>query len=313
MPANEGPMKTPRAIDLRLLQYFLKTVEEGGITRAAAALNIAQPTLSKAIRLLEYQLGATLLERGPQGVVPTAIGERLLRHARSIMAQVHDAAAQIEAMRLGEAGSVRIGAGPSWVRRLLPEAVADALKERPDLEISVFGGYDESLLGRLFEGDLDMVVAEMPMEFDGETFEAEELTDDDLMVCAREGHPLVGRKELEMTEILPHRWVLPSQNTLARRKFEGKLLSLGLPSPAAVVNSNSMTFILTLLRASDALTYTTLSSLKSFEGRAIRSLDVPALRAVRRAGVIVRRPRLLSPAGEYLVSLLRARCAGQRN
>lgn len=306
-------VKSPPAIDLRLLQYFLRTVEEGGITRAAASLNIAQPTLSKALHLLEYQLGVTLLERGPQGVTATPTGARLALHARNIMAQVHDATAEIESLRTGEAGSVRIGAGPSWVRRLLPDAVAEASATRPDLRISVFGGYDETLLDRLAEGELDMVVAELPLDFDRQSFEAEEMTGDRLAVCAREGHPLATAGRLDVARILSERWVLPPQHSLARRKFEGRLLALGLPSPAAVVNSNSLTFILSLVSRSDALTYTTLSTLEAAEGEAIQALDVPELETVRRAGVIVRRPRLLSPAAEYLVGLLRRHCEGKRN
>lgn len=306
-------MKPQHSIDLRLLQYFLVTAEEGGITRAAARLNIAQPTLSKAIQLLEYQLGVTLLERGPQGVVATAIGERLLDHARTIMAQVQDAAGDIESMRTGEVGTVRIGAGPSWVRRLLPETVAQALAERPGLRLTVSGGYDETLLDRLAEGELDMVVAELPLELDGPAFEVEVLTEDDLVVCARAGHPLAGRRHLTLREVLGETFVLPTPLTLARRKFDATMLALGLPSPRAVVDSNSMTFILTLVSCSDALTYTTMSSLKSAEAAAVVALDVPELRNVRTAGLIFRRPRLLSPAGEYVVGLLRTICEGQRN
>lgn len=300
-------------IDLRLLQYFLTTAEAGGITRAAAMLNVAQPTLSKAIRLLEYQLDVTLFERGPHGVVPTAIGARLLDHARNIVAQVHGATADIEGMRTGEAGTVHIGAGPSWVRRMLPEAVAEAIVARPDLQLNVHGGYDETLLDRLVDGELDMVVAELPLDERHSVFEVERLTEDFLVVCARAGHPLAGRKGLLLADVLGETWVLPAPNTLSRQKFEAILLSLGLPMPAAVVNSNSLTFILTLVSSSDVLTYTTRSSLLSVEAKSVVEIDVPQLRNSRTAGLIFRRPRILSPAAAYIVELLHRQCQGRRN
>lgn len=306
-------MKPHGSIDLRLLQYFLATAEAGGITRAAAVLNIAQPTLSKAIRLLEYQLDVPLFERGPQGVVLTAMGRRLHDHARTIMAQVQDATGDIKRMRTGRAGTVRIGAGPSWVRRFLPEAVAAALAERPALGITVSGGYDETLLQGLSEGELDIVVAELPLDVHGPGFETEVLTEDHLVVCARAGHPLAARPNLSVREVLDSPWVLPTPLTMARRKFEGTLLTLGLPAPERVVDSNSMTFILKLVGCSDALTYTTLSSLMSPERERLCALDVPALGNTRRAGLIVRQPRLLSPAAEYVVAQLRAVSAGHRN
>ncbi|MDP5220156.1 LysR family transcriptional regulator [Ruegeria sp. 2205SS24-7] len=104
-------MTAKPAVDLRLLAYFHKTAEIGNIISAAAALNVAQPTLSKAIQQLERQLAVTLFQRSPTGVVLTQKGEQLLRHTRLVLAQVSDAVEESEALRSGTAGRVRIGAG----------------------------------------------------------------------------------------------------------------------------------------------------------------------------------------------------------
>ena len=180
-------------IDLRLLSYFYKSAELGNISRAAEALNIAQPTLSKAIRLLEHQVGAELLQRHAHGVVVTEIGERLRLHAQAVMAQVGYAMEEIEGLKSGHLGQVRVGAGPSWVRQVLPEAIAAVLIERPGLEFEIYGGFDEQLLQLLFEGAVDFIVAEKPLEADGGKLEFEKLSRGDLIVCARSGHPFAQR------------------------------------------------------------------------------------------------------------------------
>lgn len=298
-------MKTGISIDLRLLSYFLQTAELGGVSKAAKALNLAQPTLSKAIQLLEYQLGAAVFERRPHGVELTVVGERLLRHARLVVAQVSDAVEEIDNLRTGGTGHIRVGAGPSWLRRLLPDAVAAALKERPALQVTVTGGFDERLLHGLAEAELDFVVAEVPLNEKDSEYQVEVLSRDDLIVCGRKGHPLDGVTKPSLDRVLAQPWALPPQHTLARRKLDGKLISLGRPAPVSSATSSSVTFLLALVRGSDALTYTTASTLDTNEGSGLVRLDVPELITSREAGLIFRKPVLLSPATEFLVEKIR--------
>ena len=299
-------MRTDTRIDLRQLAYFCRAAELGGISRAAAALDVAQPTLSKAIQLLEHQLGVALFIRGPQGVTPTPIGERLLRHARLVMAQVSEAASEIEDLRTGKAGIVRIGAGPSWLRRVLPLAVARALAERPDVQITVSGGFDETLLGGLDDGTLDVVVAELPLEDDRPDYAFEVLTRDRLVVCCRAGHPLAAAAAPSLADVLGQPWALPPAHTQARRKLDGRLRSLGRASPRSVTVSTSLAFILALVDCSDALTYTTSSALETPDGQGLVALDIPEIATVREAGLIFRKLQLVTPATAHVLDHLRA-------
>ncbi|MDW4497205.1 LysR family transcriptional regulator [Sulfitobacter sp. D35] len=296
-------------IDLRLLGYFLRTAEMGNITKAAEALNLAQPTLSKAIRQLEYQLKAPVFQRTAHGVALTPIGERLLRHARLVSAQLSDAEEEVRAMRDGSAGKVRIGAGPSWVRRKLPEAMAAALTERPGLQVTVSSGFDEGLLQALADGALDFVVAEKPLSGGDQIFEYEPLTDDALIVVGRPEHPLAAQRGIAPRAALTADWALPPEHTLARRKLDGRVISLGETPPAPVVASNSQSFLLAFAYFHDVLLYTTRSALRIPEGRGLVEIDVPELATSRPAGLIFRRPRLLTPASAYVADCLKAVCA----
>lgn len=301
-------MAPRRSIDLRLLTYFHRTAELGNITRAALALNVAQPTLSKALQQLEHQLGAVLFERHAHGVTLTEIGRRLQRHAQVIMVQVGDAAEDVHSLRDGRAGKVRIGAGPSWVRRLLPLAVARATTAHPGLTVTVSSGFDEGLLDGLASGNLDFVVAERPLAEPDLAFDYEGLTEDHLVVCGRQGHPLAGRRHVTLAQLLAATWALPDADTLARRKLDGSLIRHGVPAPRPVVTSSSQSFLLSFARETDALLYTTRSLLDTPEGSGIVEIDAPDLTTVREAGLIFRKPRLLTPAAEHVIALLRAIC-----
>ena len=297
-----------KIIDLRLITYFLRTAELGNITKAASSLNVAQPTLSKAIQQLEYQLRAPLFNRTAQGVEVTPVGERLLRHARLVSAQVTDAIEEVEAMRDGSAGQVRIGAGPSWVRRKLPDAVSIALKERPGIHISITSGFDERLLAGLDDGALDFVVAEKPLSGGEQKNAFEFLTDDALIVMGRPDHPLAKRNNISPREALASDWALPPQHTLARRKLDGRIISLGETPPEPILETNSQSFLLSFVLKHDVLLYTTRSVKRIPEGRDLVEIDVPELASSRTAGLIYRQPKLLTPAAQFLVEKIKQVC-----
>lgn len=306
-------MTPHKNIDLRLLSYFHKSAELRNITKAAEALHVAQPTLSKAIKLLEYQLGAVLFERHTHGVELTEVGQRLLLHAEAVIAQVGYAIEEIDGVKTGKLGRVRVGAGPSWVRQILPEAVATLLNERPELDVEVFGGFDKQLLQMLHDGDCDFVVAERPLEGTGSKLEFETLSRADLVVCARKEHPLAECQNLTIERVTKEMWALPPSHSLGRQKLAGLMISLGLEPIRPSLVSNSQTFIFSFIRNKNVLTYTTRSKLQHPDSMGIIELDVPDLMSFREAGVISRTPRLLPPAAEYLVKTLKVMCRNAPN
>src|SRR5262249_37379033 len=86
--ASLYPIGSPGwGMDLRQLRYFVGIVEHGSFSKAAAHLNVAQPALSQHVRHMEQELGVELLHRGTHGVMPTEAGDRLIRHARTILAE----------------------------------------------------------------------------------------------------------------------------------------------------------------------------------------------------------------------------------
>src|ERR1700687_4070290 len=88
------PLRHGAAMELRHLRYFVAVVEEGSLTTAAERrLHTSQPSLSRQIRDLEYEVGAELLSRSVHGVELTAAGKAFLDHARLALAQVEAAGA----------------------------------------------------------------------------------------------------------------------------------------------------------------------------------------------------------------------------
>jgi DNA-binding transcriptional LysR family regulator len=296
-------------MDLRQLEYFLRVAQRKNISIAAAELNITQPTLTKSIKLLEDQLGVKLFDRLPRGVALTSFGVTLLRHAEAVHVQMKDAGNELTALRSGTFGTVMIGAGPAWLRRHLPLAVARVIARHPDIHIQVDGSFDETLLRALRQGKLDFVVAEIPSPEDQQDLEITRLTADKLGVCCRAGHPLVSRGHLTMRDLLSYPWVKPPRVTRAQRRLNALFVANDLPAPKGAVESGSLALLLNVVRQSDALTFMVSKTLQTREGEGLIMLNVPDLTLSREAGIIVRRGGWLSPAAVHVVETLKEICA----
>src|SRR3954471_12023291 len=96
-------------IDLRRLEVFRAVAQHRSFSAAAAALNYTQSSVSQHVTNLERQLGVTLLDRGARPVAVTEAGELVLRHAEDLLGRATSIERELEALRHGEAGTLRVG------------------------------------------------------------------------------------------------------------------------------------------------------------------------------------------------------------
>lgn len=140
----------------------MRVAELGSFTRAAVALNVAQPALSRQIRLLEVELRQNLLTRNGRGALPTEAGKLLLEHGRGILNQVALAKESLSAGRGSLAGRVSIGLPPS-LSKLITVPLTRALRAvLPKAQITLTEGFSVLMLEGLRAGSLDMAVLYNP-------------------------------------------------------------------------------------------------------------------------------------------------------
>lgn len=149
-------------ITLRQLRYLICLADEGHFGRAAAAAHVSQPALSVQIRELETRLGVALFERRARRVTPTPAGREVLRRARRIEAELRElqAAARLER---GLGGRLRIGVIPTVAPYLLPVALPLLRGRNIALDLGVREAQTQALVDELEAGELDAVVAALPL------------------------------------------------------------------------------------------------------------------------------------------------------
>ncbi|MBN8557847.1 MAG: LysR family transcriptional regulator, partial [Burkholderiales bacterium] len=145
-------------MDLRQLEYFVRVAELGSFTRAALALDVAQPALSRQVRLLELELRQSLLTRHGRGAAPTEAGQVLLEHARGILHQVEHARDELARLRGALAGRVTLGLPPSVARALAVPLVQAFGQQLPEARLSITEALSASMQEQLASGRLDIAV-----------------------------------------------------------------------------------------------------------------------------------------------------------
>ena len=241
-------------MDLVQLLYFVRVAELGSFTRAAAALGVAQPALSRQVRLLEVELRHTLLRRTGRGAVTTAAGALLLEHGRGILHQVDRARDELAQMRGGLAGRVAIGLPPSVARALTVRLSRAFQAQLPDARLAVSEGLSTSLLESLVAGRLDVAVlynAAATPDVEITPLRREEL----LLVQPAAAPPGAHADSADGTAPTAHATlaelsqlplVIPSRPNAIRMHVEGALAQAGL-SPTVAMEVDGIPSILELV------------------------------------------------------------------
>ena len=145
-------------MDLKQLEYFVRVAEMGSFTRASIALDVAQPALSRQVRLLEVELHQSLLVRNGRGATPTEAGKLLLAHGRGILHQVERAREELGRVRGSLAGRVAIGLPPTLARVLTVPLTRAFRQQLPDARLSISEGLSTVMQEWLLNGRLDIAV-----------------------------------------------------------------------------------------------------------------------------------------------------------
>ncbi len=242
-------------MELRQLRHFREVARAASFGQAAERLNITQPALSKSIANLERTLGCRLLERHPTGVTPTRHGLVLLDYAGLVLSELERAVEELNALSGRGGGIVRVGAGATMMRYLLPRAVRRFMAGAGEgSSVSLRQGLKDELLAALRRGDIDLMVGSVtgPPEPD---LHHELVLEDRVAVVADSAHPLAGQSDLALDRLHPFQWVLPEGREPENDRLVAAFAQAQLPPPRIAVRTASSTFMADLLKGSDYLSY----------------------------------------------------------
>jgi len=151
-----------RGLNLDQLRTLVTIAELGSFAAAARTLHLAAPTISLHVAELESRLGAALLLRQRQRVVPTGVGQRLIERARRLLADVDAVLDEVARQVEGRAGRVRLGASTGALAWLLPQALETMGRDHPGVDVEVAVLTSQEALSRVQQGTLDIGLVALP-------------------------------------------------------------------------------------------------------------------------------------------------------
>ena len=221
-------------MELRQLRYLDAVARRRSFTGAALELHIAQSAVSQQVGRLERELGVELLRRTTRRVEVTEAGELVLGRARRALAELDDMRADLDALDGLVRGRLRLGGVPP-VGPVHPAAlIADFSRAHPGVAVTVREDVAFTLLGRLRDGDLDLVMVLVdPDSLEG--LEGVRLVEEELVVIAPRDHPFAGADRVRVERLAGEALVAPSTGSALRNAL------LGLaPSGRVVAEANEL-------------------------------------------------------------------------
>ena len=234
-------------MDLKQLEYFVRVAEMGSFTRAAISLDVAQPALSRQIRLLEVELRQNLLTRNGRGAVPTEAGKLLLEHGRGILHQVALTREELGAARGAMAGKVSIGLPPSLSKLITVPLVKAFSTELPKAQLTLTEGFSVLMHQGLRAGNLDMAVLYNPER--SADLEMQTLHEDQLALISPASYTARKKKveSMSLNDVANLPLILPSRPNAFRILIEGELMSIG-KRPNLILEVDGLNAILNLVK-----------------------------------------------------------------
>ena len=293
-------------MELRDIEYFAEVARHGHLGRAAEALGLSQPAISKSLRRLEQALEVKLVKRTPKGVELTPEGSTLLLRVRALRLSLQDVTREIADVRDGSVGHLRIGVGENVAEYFLPAALNVLLRDAPKLTLKIGVSDNDLMLPALRNGELDLIVNYLPRGLP-EGLAQEELYQDSMVVCSSARHRLARRKRVSMADLARERWAVTDAALLTHQRLRQAFQDYGLPAPVLAIESRSVRIRFESVARSELLDFT---SRLAFEHAAprygLKEIPVKELAWRRPVGVIYRREAYLPPPARRLIDILRS-------
>ncbi len=293
---------------LNQMKAFIAIAERGSVRAAARYLDIAQPAITRTIRDLEKDLGATLFIRQSSGVTLTPMGELFLRRARSIESEIQRARDEIGQFQGESVGHLRVCLSSGCHVALLPDVLKPFRQRYGGVELSVSEGLFSSAEGALKEGVLDCYVGPLSEERLSGDIRVEKLFDNERVVMARKDHPLAGA--VALADLAGAEWIGTPVTVRSDAELGPLFEKYNLPRPRITVHAGSALSMITLAAYSDLLTMLPIQWTRSAATEnLLQRIHIREFLPAASFYIASKAALPLTPAAEYFCDLMR-RAAG---
>jgi DNA-binding transcriptional LysR family regulator len=223
-------------MDFRQLEMFGAVAEEGTFTRAAERLHVSQSAISRQVKLLEEELGGSLLHRGPKRVALTQPGELLLKMVHRIQRDMMEVVAQISDTHTLHRGSLSVAGGMTVCLYILPRLLKKFRSLYPHVDLRVASGASENIQRQLRNAELDLALLTLPIL--ARDLEVIPVLKEEMVVVTAPGHPLSRERMVEPKSLGRYPLILYEAGSNSRKVLDQFFLEEEVPVEVAMETEN---------------------------------------------------------------------------
>ena len=296
-------------IEIRLLRNAIALADYRNYARAAMALSISQPTLTRSIQLLETRLGCVLFDRKARAVLPTPVGEEMLKHARLVIASSLALQEGIRQFQGLESGSLTIGVGPYAASILVGQTLGCFNKLHPRIRVTAMIDDWVNLPRRLKQREFDFVLMETSQLQTDHYLEIRPLLPHQGFLFCNGTHPVLKGRSISLKNLIRYPFVVPTLPQRLLNSFGRMLQTTGNETASveslSIIQSNDVSLIRNTVANSQAIGLAThgmiAEELKSNRFAAL-PLKIPELKTAY--GIVTRKGLSVPPAASNLIEML---------
>jgi DNA-binding transcriptional LysR family regulator len=296
-----------RRLKLRDLHILLAVMEHGSMAKAASALAISQPAVSKAIADLEYTLGLRLLDRARHGMAPTAYGRALITRGLTVFDELRQAVEDLKFLADPTAGELRIGSSEAMAAGFLPAVIDRLSRQYPRVTSNVAQAVFAAMQYReLRERSIDLLLGRVFTPFKEGDLAVEILFDDQVAVVVGAQSPWARSRRIKLADLLDESWILPPADSVPGSLVVEIFRASGLDVPRAPLTTLSIHLCLRMLATGRYVT-TRPRSILHFSGKdsSLKVLPIKLPAQPRPVGIVTLKNRTLSPVARLFIDCAR--------
>jgi DNA-binding transcriptional LysR family regulator len=294
-----------RRLKLHDVRILIAVVEAGSMHKAAQRLRTSQPAVSRAIADLEHSVGVRLLERSPRGIQPTPHGRVLVKRGLAAFDELREGMKDIKFLADPSVGELLIGCSEAMAAGPVLVIIERLTQRYPRLAFHVTTGPAASLIRKLSDRDVELVITRSTEVITNEQTSAGDLFEDNVVVVGGK-QSRWARRTVKLDELVNEPWVLPADGSAVGAITREAFRARGLTPPAPTVVMESARVRGRLAASGRFLTVMPEFSLKfPARERSLRALPVELPGARRMMRIITLKNRTLSPLAELFIHNMR--------
>ncbi|SMC44893.1 LysR family transcriptional regulator [Rhizobium sp. RU36D] len=233
---------------------LIRAVEETRqLSLAANVLSISQPAASRMLSEIERLIEAPVFVRTPKGMEPTPVGSALARRAKNLLEEIREAAREVDAIKRGLTGTVRVGAVTGGAVGYIVPAIQALKAEAETADIHVDVTASGTLISDLLAGHHDFVLGRVPSGVDARQFSITGALEEEVDLLVHQRHPLADAVHLKIADLVHFPWVMQAPGAPMRQALENTFILQSAPIPSNIVNTTSLLVMIATLASSNAI------------------------------------------------------------